>query len=158
MSGLTQPGGSGASVLGALIATASVTGTFSPTLSFNTPGNLSVSYALQSGVYKLIGDLVWISLRLTCTPTHTTASGAAKIGGLPFVAAASPQASLSVVVASAVTFPAGCTDAQAYIDVATGDLRLNGSGSTVALASWDIAQFPTTVARDILVTGCYRRA
>lgn len=59
-------------------------GTFTPTFTFQTAGDLSVSYNVQDGVYTRIGDVVFCRLTLECTPTFTTASGAAFIGGLPF--------------------------------------------------------------------------
>lgn len=50
-------------------------GTFTPTLTFATPGNLSVAYALQSGRYVRDRDYVHVQGRLVCTPTFTTAAG-----------------------------------------------------------------------------------
>lgn len=60
-------------------------GTFTPALTFSTPGNLSVTYSTQSGDYTRIGDFVHCDINIvTSAFTHTTASGNALITGLPF--------------------------------------------------------------------------
>lgn len=56
---------------------------FTPTLTFATPGNLSVVYATKVGTYLRIAETVWINIQLTCTPTFTTASGNLRIASLP---------------------------------------------------------------------------
>jgi hypothetical protein len=62
---------------------------WTPTLTFATPGNLSVAYGAVSGAYRLDGDLLNIKCRLVATPTFTTASGALRIGGFPVIPALS---------------------------------------------------------------------
>jgi hypothetical protein len=60
-------------------------GSWTPVLTFSTPGNLSVVYSAQVGAYTKIGNLVFVRLNLqTSTFTHTTASGNLLITGLPF--------------------------------------------------------------------------
>lgn len=60
-------------------------GTWTPTLTFATPGDLSVSYGSQRvGRYIKLGNWVLCTFSLTPTPTFTTASGAPSITGLPF--------------------------------------------------------------------------
>jgi hypothetical protein len=56
-------------------------GTFTPTFTFETVGDLSVSYAQQSGVYRRIGHLMIVDARVSFTPTYTTATGTARFGG-----------------------------------------------------------------------------
>lgn len=64
-------------------------GTFTPTVSFGTPGNLAVTYSTQTGVYTKVGRLVEVSINIaTSAFTHTTASGNFLIGTLPFTPAA----------------------------------------------------------------------
>lgn len=62
-------------------------GTFTPTFTFATPGDLSLSSVTAAGVYFKIGNLVVFFLRYTATPTFTTASGTAIFGGLPATSA-----------------------------------------------------------------------
>lgn len=59
-------------------------GTWTPTLDFATTGDLSNAYSTQSGTYIRIGNLIFVSCNLIVTPTHTTASGELRIGGLPY--------------------------------------------------------------------------
>ena len=60
-------------------------GTYTPTLTFATPGDLSNSYSgTQTGGYERIGDTHAVSFNLnTVTPTWTTASGRLRVS-LPF--------------------------------------------------------------------------
>jgi hypothetical protein len=60
---------------------------WTPTLSFTTPGDLHVVYAVQSGTYHKFGNLVFITFDLDAsTFTYTTATGVYIINGLPFAA------------------------------------------------------------------------
>src|SRR3990172_6973053 len=60
-------------------------GTWTPVLTFATPGNLSVVYTTQTGRYQKIGRVVNAYFTMsTSTFTHTTASGSLNITGLPF--------------------------------------------------------------------------
>ena len=59
-------------------------GTFTPTISFTTAGDLSVSYGAQTGLYTKIGRMVFITFNITATPTFTTASGSLTISTAPF--------------------------------------------------------------------------
>ncbi len=60
-------------------------GIWTPTLTFATPGDLSVTYVNQFGRYTKLGNVVQLSFNIrTDTFTHTTASGNLRITGLPF--------------------------------------------------------------------------
>lgn len=60
-------------------------GTWTPVITFNTPGNLNVVYTSQVGTYVKIGKQVHVELTLaSSTFTFTTASGNALITGVPF--------------------------------------------------------------------------
>lgn len=60
-------------------------GTWTPTLTFATPGNVSVSYTTQLGAYTRIGQWVTASFVIvTSAFTHTTAADSLYIGGFPF--------------------------------------------------------------------------
>lgn len=52
-----------------------------PVLTCGTPGDLSVSYAVQKGYSVEIGSIYLVTISLTCTPTFTTASGSIRITG-----------------------------------------------------------------------------
>lgn len=60
-------------------------GNWTPVLTFQTPGNLSLTYTTQVGRYTKLGNLIFIQGALqTATFTHTTAGGDLLITGLPF--------------------------------------------------------------------------
>lgn len=74
-------------------------GTFSPTLTFATPGNLSVTYPVngQYGSYVRVGNLVTFQIYLTAiTVSHTTGSGAVLIAGLPLTPSALSRGMASI--------------------------------------------------------------
>lgn len=75
-------------------------GTFTPTLTIATPGNLVVAYSTQLGHYTKIGNLVTVRVSIaTSTFTHTTSSGNIQVTGIPF---APTSNSWHAVVRSAV--------------------------------------------------------
>lgn len=60
-------------------------GSWTPVLTFATPGDLSVAYSTQVGSYTKIGNTVFGLVNIvTSTFTHTTAAGALTVTGLPF--------------------------------------------------------------------------
>jgi len=62
-------------------------GTWTPTLSATTVGDLSVTYSSRVGTYTKVGRLVTAACRvITSAFTHTTAADDAQIQGLPFAA------------------------------------------------------------------------
>lgn len=61
-------------------------GTWTPTLTFDTPGDLSVVYSFNTGSYTKIGRQVSLFFSIAATTfTFTTANGSLRIGGCPFV-------------------------------------------------------------------------
>ncbi|MQX90313.1 hypothetical protein [Sinorhizobium meliloti] len=63
------------------------TGTFTPSITFATPGDLALTSVTASGVWKRTGRYVKVESNFTGTPTFTTASGNIRLTGLPFSAA-----------------------------------------------------------------------
>lgn len=62
-------------------------GTFTPTLTLSTPGDLAVVYGASGrvGHYTKIGQLVTVHITIVATSvTHTTGSGNIQVTGLPF--------------------------------------------------------------------------
>lgn len=63
-------------------------GTWTPALSFDTVGDLSVAYSVQVGRYTRIGRIVNLQWNLaTSSFTYTTASGNLRLTGFPFALA-----------------------------------------------------------------------
>lgn len=60
-------------------------GSFTPTVTFATPGNFSPTYVAQQGRYKRIGKIChyWLYLQWHSN-AYTTAAGQLYLGGLPF--------------------------------------------------------------------------
>ena len=56
---------------------------FTPTITVDTTGDLSISYAQQVGRWWRIGAMVWFEIALQFTPTYTTASGEWYVDALP---------------------------------------------------------------------------
>lgn len=91
-----------------------INGTFAVEMSFATPGDLSVSYSAQDGLYTRVGNVVTLVIHLVCIPTFTTSSGAFIFSGIPFSAV--QRATASVLLGS-VTYPSGTTSLLGFIDI-----------------------------------------
>lgn len=60
-------------------------GTWNPSFTFATPGNLSISYAARGGAWVKLGSIVFYRWFFTTSAfTHTSASGNALVTGYPF--------------------------------------------------------------------------
>jgi len=66
-----------------------VAGTWTPVITFDAPGDLTVAYGVQYGSYTEHEDAVICHCRLTFTPIYTTAAGNLRISGFPFIFPAS---------------------------------------------------------------------
>lgn len=83
-------------------------GTWTPTLTFTNPGNLSATYTQRYGHYTKIGNLVYVVAYMIIDPfTHTTASGEATISGLPFTGGVAPYGPAVVSDTRGFSPPAG---------------------------------------------------
>jgi hypothetical protein len=82
-------------------------GTYTPTFTFATAGDLSVVYNQQTGTYTRIGNLVMYRGVVGFTPTYTTASGDAQLGGLPFTTSAQGMAGVLQGMSANIIWPAG---------------------------------------------------
>lgn len=127
-------------------------GPWTPVLTFATPGNLAVTYNTQLGRYTKVGRLVTASFVIsTATFTHTTASGALNITGLPFssvnLAAISYIGSL---VWSGIT-KASYTNISSRISSNTSLIELSASGSGQTVASVTSADVPS--AGSVILRG-----
>lgn len=59
-------------------------GTWTPTVTCVTPGDLSVAYTNRTSYWARNGRMVDLQANFTFTPTYSSASGAISITGLPF--------------------------------------------------------------------------
>ena len=123
--------------LGAAIV---ATGTWTPVLTFATPGNLSVSYIAQAGTYMKIGPMVIAQFGVvTSSFTHTTASGDLQVTGLPFTSFSAAWITGTGAGSWQGINKTGYTDVIARIGTSSNTIFLQASGpgqaQTTVLAS-----------------------
>lgn len=129
--------------------------TFTPTFTFTTVGDLSVSYAFQSGFYLRIGDIIFFSWSARFTPTYTTASGVPKFGGLPVAANASATYRAFATISESTTFPVGTTQLVGNVGSGQTYCVINGYGTATAAADFSATQFPTATQKTVTISGFY---
>lgn len=103
--------------------------TYTPTITFFVPGDLSVAYTTQDGRYWRFGNLVITRLLIAFTPTYTTASGFIQIL-LPF------PVSVNGFVGGSFAVSLGASQANFIFPTGTTQITpiaLNGGGSLFAL-------------------------
>jgi hypothetical protein len=121
---------------------------WTPTITAATVGNLSVAYSIQYGWYVKIHGLIILSFSVQFTPTYTTATGALRIGGVPFTNLGQPT-------------PAGPLQVQGNVDAGVSNFSLSMPGGGVTylvayqqtssgIASVDITDFATTTSGNVL--------
>jgi len=134
-------------------------GTWTPTLSFATPGDVALSYTNQVGYYHRIGDWVFLGCRLTVTPTYTTASGAVEISGVPFNShgTLTIQGGALSGHTAALTYPASRVFPVVRFS-STTKLGLVGFASGQASASIGTSQMASASQQDLFFSLHYRRA
>lgn len=136
-------------------------GSFTPTVTFDTPGTMSVSYAVQSGSYTKIGRLVFIRVGLNFTPTLGTATGNFRVESLPFTSMNSSTSpgtlTLSNVNASFV-WPAGTTMVAGAVVANATYFVLTGRGSAVTGGNFTQANLTSGAAHVIVGSGVYMSA
>lgn len=117
-------------------------GTWTPVLTFATPGNLSVAYSAQAGTYTKIGNVVSVKFTIATSGfTHTTASGEASITGLPFTAGSGAD-NLGALSWQGIT-KASYTNVVSILPASTAALALRASGSGVAISAVTATDMPT---------------
>lgn len=115
-------------------------GTWTPVLTAQTVGNLTVAYTVQSGVYHRMGQLVFAYFDVvTSTWTHTTASGTLFLTGLP-VLPSGP--SIGTVQFSGFT-KANYTHWVTIIGGGSSTVTFAVGGSAQSRVSASVTDFPT---------------
>lgn len=127
-------------------------GTFSPTLSFGTPGSSSFSYATRVGSYTKIGRLVTVQINLSFTPTIGTGSGSL-VCSLPFTPASTGGAAIENLNAS-WTWPAAYNQVGGRISPG-GGLNLRALKSATAPFTIGAAHMTTGASHTFDATAVY---
>jgi hypothetical protein len=128
-------------------------GTFTPTFTFATPGDLSVVYGVQTGAYVRVGNVVHIVITLQATPTFTTASGQVRMGGLPFTSGAYNHA-LTLSNKTVLTFNGSDTFGSGYTSGSTY-CRLRSMSSAGSATDLTPANFTSTSSHIVAFSGSY---
>jgi hypothetical protein len=119
-------------------------GTWTPVLTFATPGDLSITYNAQIGAYTKIGRLVHLSIDVqTSSFTYTTASGAMNITGSPYTALASPAVTPRGDCAWQGITKANFTQASFAFGAGSSTVLIQMSGSGQALTTLTATDMPT---------------
>ncbi len=132
---------------------------YTPTITFATPGDLSVTYTTQVGFYVQTGGVLYYRFLVAGTPTYTTASGACRVAGFPVTinATTSSNATGHGGPSSAFTWPVGGTSFYYSLTVNTTFCQpaTVGSGITSASGAISVTQVPSGVAVGFFGSGFY---
>lgn len=131
-------------------------GTWTPGVSFQTPGDLSVTYSGQVGTYTKVGNNVTLRFHIVTTSfTHSTASGNLLISDLPFEATAS-------LIGAGALFWQGITKTNytqmCVIPNAGSVLNIQASGSGQNTDTIDVGDVPSGGAVVLGGTISYKAA
>lgn len=114
-------------------------GTWTPVLTFATPGDLSIVYSTQAGTYTKVGRFLKIDgTIITSTFTHSTASGELRITGSPFTTGTTATEGSARL--TGFSFPGGRTAVNSSAGASVGYYRALAYGSSLgatALAASD---------------------
>jgi hypothetical protein len=128
-------------------------GTFTPTFTCGTPGNLSITYDTRTGTYTKIGRQVTVFINLAFSAfTHTTASGIVLISGLPFTPGVT---SFAPTAAWGGFTSANFTQLGSQIVGTVSNVYLTKSGSGQPYTNISITDFPSGGTPSVYMTATY---
>jgi hypothetical protein len=119
-------------------------GTWTPALTFATPGDLSVAYSALAGTYTKVGRVVHLQWTIaTSTFTHTTASGSFSITGVPFAnSSTANRIGVGSMYWQGIT-KANYTQMTPIMLAGASAISIIGSGSGQAIATIATGDMPT---------------
>jgi hypothetical protein len=134
-------------------------GTWTPVLTFTTPGDLNPVYTYQTGVYRKIGSMVYVDFAIAITGAnwvYSTSSGSALITGLPYSAPnAQNQGAGDLSSWEGITLAAGYTQVIVQNRTNTSQLYIVANGSTKNQAVLGTAALPSGTGKYIYGSICY---
>ncbi|MCF4166333.1 hypothetical protein L2U69_11815 [Zavarzinia compransoris] len=132
-------------------------GTFTPSISFDTPGDLSVGYAGLLGRWWRFGDIVRVYWQATFTPTFSTASGNFRLQGFPFAQASTADGAPLPISQINLRFawPAGTTQVTARSVPGDSYYILRGLGSGISPINFTPANLTSGTAHSLWLAGIY---
>lgn len=117
---------------------------WTPTISFATPGDLSVAYSNQVGKVIKIGQVVFLEFYIvTTTFTHTTASSFLEIQGLPYPVISGGVESWSGTLGFSGITKTNYTQFNSFTVTGGSVLRFRASGEAVPISDVQSADVPT---------------
>ncbi len=133
-------------------------GSWTPTVTFATPGDFSPTYTTQAGYYWFTGHSIeWTCVVKFDTNAYTTASGAFVVAGLPANVGGGGYHTAVVGFFSNVTFTGGRTQLTATTSNADTNINLYQCGSAVAGAALSTSNVPaSTSGVEVRISGSYR--
>ena len=111
------------------------TGTWTPVLTFATPGDLSVSYTTQLGYYTRVGSTMTLYCNLVATPTYTTASSTLRVTGVPYTMRSESNSGGCAILdhSNTLTYPSGTfAKARPLSNNTIFDFVTNGSATNIS--------------------------
>lgn len=138
-------------------------GTFTPTVTFATPGTFAPSYDYQYGRHRRIGNVChyWLAVQFDAN-AYSGASGNFRINGLPFTCVADASLLFEPAAApflSAVTLNAADRYAVGFVLSNTARMEFYTVRSAAAVVAMGTANFPaSTNDMALRVAGSYRIA
>lgn len=131
-------------------------GVFTPTLDFDTTGDLSNAYTTQDGFFWRIGPIVHFHAYLVVTPTFTTAAGSFRLEGLPYaMAPAGAQHVIHSVRMSATGLTWAYNDLVAFTRDTQDWIEFAFQGSGVAGRNFAASDLASASQVSVFVTGFY---
>lgn len=128
-------------------------GSFTPTFTCNTPGDLAVTYGTRVGRYTKVGRLVTVNVSIAATITHTTASSIVKLTDLPSVLIAS-VGQFGALGAFQNFTSAGFTQL-GWQAAQTAEIYITKSGSGLSFTNALITDFPSGGTVMLYMTASY---
>lgn len=119
-----------------------VSGSWTPQITFGTPGDLSVTYSTQAGYYQKFHTMVAIGFRIvTSAFSHSTASGNMFITGLPFTSSGS-NAAVAGLIWGGIN-KSGYSDIDGLLGTAAAQIAIQASGNGVSPTNVTPADVPS---------------
>lgn len=121
-----------------------ITQAWTPVLTFATPGDLSVAYTAQVGEYKVVNGMVKAHFKIqTSTFTHSSASGALRVTGLPYAAATLTNSPWSNCIIFGGLTLTGMGSVAAGLTTGSQIIVFSGSGTGIANTPLTTAHAPS---------------
>lgn len=134
-----------------------VSGTFAPTITFPTPGDLSVAYTTQTGTYYQIGKFTFVYVNLVFTPTYTSAVGALRVS-LPSIVGTGSLGPLQVLQLSgstAVAWPSSASMLYAQAVAGQAFSNLYGAKTSATPVAVNTAQIASGNSVTLTLAGVF---